>query len=312
MHLDIVVPTYNRVDRVRRTIRSILDASVPEDDSASVCVVDNNSSDGTAAILRDWSRKIPDRLTLIQERSQGSSFARNAGIRAARGDLVGFVDDDEQVAPNWITCALSKFRDEPGLTFIGGPYLPNWEATPPAWLPQNYPAAIGMKLGPDKETPFGEPDAGILMGGNAVVRRGVFESVGLFDTRLGRTDRGLLSAEDEDFFHRLMRAGLRGLFVPDLVIFHDVPAARLTKRYHRRWCFWRGVSLGLHMRQHQPEGATLLAVPRWRFRVAAAGAYRGLQGALGFRDPASAFSAELAIWDLLGLLYGRHLRRERH
>lgn len=312
MHLDIVVPTFNRVERVRRTIDSILAASVPDGDSAHVWVVDNNSRDATAAAITEWSRVIPHRLTLIRESSQGSSFARNAGIRASQGELVGFVDDDEQVAPNWIACALSKFRDQPALSFIGGPYLPRWEAPPPTWLPRNYPAAIGMKPGPEKETPFGDPAAGILMGGNAVVRREVFKSVGLFDTRLGRTDKGLLSAEDEDFFHRLMHAGLSGLFVPELVIFHDVPATRLTKRYHRRWCFWRGVSLGLRMRRHAGEAATLLAVPRWRFRAAAIGAYRAVLGGLGLRDASSSFSAELAVWDLLGILYGRHLRRERN
>ena len=64
-------------------------------------------------------------------------------------------------------------------------------------------------------------------------------------------------------YHRLLARGARGRYVPDLVIYHHVPAARLTKRYFRRWCFWRGVSLGVMDREPARAGR----IPRRRSAV---------------------------------------------
>lgn len=309
MHLDVVVPTYNRSVRVCRTIQSLLDASVPDGHTVQILVVENNCRDDTSLRVGALATQHPGRLHLLREGSQGVSHARNAGIRAATGDLVGFIDDDERVVPNWVETAFAAFSSRPELSFIGGPYLPSWEAPAPEWLPASYPSAIGIKLGAPDDTPFGDPAAGMLMGGNAVVRRSVFELVGVFDVTLGRTDKGLLSSEDDDFYGRLMAAGLSGLFLPRLAIYHDIPAGRLTKDYHRRWCFGRGVSLGYRMRTLPPTEPLLLGLPRWQVRKAAAGVGRRLLGIVGVVKAAEAFDAELAVWDLMGIAYGRYLWR---
>jgi hypothetical protein len=68
----------------------------------------------------------------------------------------------------------------------------------------------------------------MLMGGNAVVKRSALETVGLYNTSLGRTDKGLLSCEDEDMFHRLLANGFNGMYVPDFFIYHYVPRERMT------------------------------------------------------------------------------------
>ena len=64
-------------------------------------------------------------------------------------------------------------------------------------------------------------------------------------------------------YHRLLAPARAGRYVPDLVIYHHVPAARLSKRYFRRWCFWRGVSLGVMDRDRPAAGR----VPRWHSAV---------------------------------------------
>ncbi len=74
---------------------------------------------------------------------------------------------------------------------------------------------------------------GILMGGNAVIRRDALTRAGKYSTALSRTGTRLLGCEDEDMYHRLLARGAHGRYVPDLVIFHHVPATRLTKRYFR-------------------------------------------------------------------------------
>jgi hypothetical protein len=148
------------------------------------------------------------------------------------------------------------------------------------------------------------------MGGNAVIRRAVLDAVGNYKTSLGRTRTRLLAGEDEDMYRRLLDAGAVGLYIPDLIIYHRVPGERLTKRYFRRWCFWRGVSRGVLDRE-APTGAVYLAgVPRWLYGRAARGLVSNVARAARRRSaPAEFFSNELAVWDLAGFFYGKHLYR---
>ena len=189
--------------------------------------------------------------------------------------------------------------------FIGGPYLPNWVTPVPDWLPPGYHAAIGA-IPPKPRSAFGPEFGANLMGGNAVIRRSVFERVGGYSTRLGRSGKGLLSEEDAEFVRRLFAAGIRGDYVPDLAIRHYIDPKRLTRRYHRRWCYWRGVSQGVLAREQPEPVAHLFGIPRHLFGRAA----RSLLTIPGLRLRAGgkgrAFASELAFWDLLGFLWGRH------
>src|SRR3954465_5942172 len=147
----------------------------------------------------------------------------------------------------------------------------------------------------------------MVMGGNAGLRRRVLETVGPYSVDLGRTPGGrLLSCEDDDMFARLLSSGAIGFYRPDLIIHHYVPAERLTKRYYRRWCFWRGVSLGLLDRKRPAPVRYLLGVPRFMVGIAVRGTIETVRGLFGPHDPARTFKNELAWWDLAGFVYGKH------
>jgi glucosyl-dolichyl phosphate glucuronosyltransferase len=102
----------------------------------------------------------------------------------------------------------------------------------------------------------------MLMGGNAVIKRSALAMVGPYNVGLGRTDKGLLSCEDEDMFHRLLANGFKGEYIPDLVIYHYVPRERMTRQYHRRWCWGRGTSMGMLARTRTPDVVELFRIPR--------------------------------------------------
>jgi hypothetical protein len=110
-------------------------------------------------------------------------------------------------------------------------------------------------------------------------------------------------------YGRLLRAGGRGYYFPDLIIYHYIPPERLTKHYFRRWCFWRGVSLGLLDRQTPSPVAHLGGVPRWLFGQAARGLARRARALVHESKPAESFAGELAAWDLAGFFYGKHFYR---
>lgn len=306
MRLEVIIPTYNRAGLLPGCLQSLSVAGVPAGMTVGITVVDNNSTDDTPAVVASWKEHFGGRLQYIFEKQQGRSSALNAGITGSKSDLVGFIDDDEEIHPNWFEVVHRAFTEHE-VDFIGGPYVPKWEINPPAWLPADHEGVIAVVSAGDKVIPYDENYPGILMGGNAVIRRAAIEKAGLYMTALGRRGERLLAGEDEDMYRRLLATGAKGLYLPEMEIYHLVPASRLTKKYYRQWCFWRGVSCGV-LDRTQPQKVTYMwGVPRYLFGAAARGLVRWTTGRLrSGMDASKRFSSELAIYDLAGFFYGKH------
>lgn len=309
MKLDVVVPTYNRSELLRRTINSLLQARIPDGLDITILIADNNSSDNTEEMVREIQSEAALPILYVKEMRQSSSFARNAGISAGDGEIIGFVDDDEEIDEHWYEVIAREFSNE-ATEFIGGPCLANSFTSLPAWLPPGYNGVIGV-IDPKPRSAYGPSFPGNLNSGNAVIRRSVFERVGAYSPNLGRSGKGLLSEEDAELYSRLMKAGIHGVHTPDLIIYHYIPADRLTRRYHRRWCYWRGVSQGVLSREQKEPVAHILRIPRYRIG-------RALKGLASFPryllsgNAGQAFASELAGWDLLGFIYGKLFIRIEH
>jgi glycosyltransferase involved in cell wall biosynthesis len=309
LRLDVVVPTYNRATLLPKMLESLLAADPSSRLVTIVTIVDNRSTDQTRAVVEAFAPRFGGRLNYVFESKPGRSHALNAGIAATSGDLVGMIDDDEEVDRGWFRTIADAFAD-PATDFIGGPYLPRFGAARPKWLGNGYGAVIGSAISGDTIQQFGPACDAMLMGGNAIIRRSVLERVGPYAADLGRTPgQRLMSCEDEDMFIRLLAIGARGFYRPDLVIFHYVPPERLTKRYFRRWAFWRGVSVGVLDRRRPDPVAYLLGVPRYMFGLALRGTLDTARRVFGDWEPAHIFKNELAWWDLAGFIYGKHIYR---
>src|SRR5215213_1612725 len=304
MQLDVVIPTYNRSTLLKKALGSLLSARIPPELTVKIIAVDNNSTDDTKAVIEDFGRRSNGRVSYVFEKKQGRSPALNAGIAAATGDLIGFIDDDEEIDEAWYETILSAFKNN-RVDFIGGPYVPRFESEVPEWLPKSHTAVVGIVDGGDKPVPFDKSYPGILMGGNAVFTRETLERVGSYSTSLGRSGTRLLSCEDEDMYQRLMAAGAKGLYLPQLIVYHFIPRERLTKRYHRSWCFWQSVSSAVLDRIRPQQIPYVMGVPRYFYGRA----LRGMFSLVSVWEPESRFSNELSLWELAGFFYGKHFYR---
>jgi glycosyltransferase involved in cell wall biosynthesis len=308
MTLDVLIPTYNRAALLRRTLESLLAAEHPSSLPFAVTVCDNRSTDDTPAVVAEYQPRFGNRLHYLYEAVAGRSSALNAGIAATTGDLVAMIDDDEEVDRTWFSCIDLAFRD-PATDFIGGPYVPRWTMSPPDWLPSRYGSVIGRADCGSEVRQYGPGFDGMLMGGNAVIRRRVLARVGPYRTDIGRTATRLMSCEDEDMFKKLLAAGLRGFYRPDLIIHHYVAPERVSKRYFRSWCFWRGVSLGILDHQQPEDVVYVLGVPRHMIGTAVRSTLDTVTRFFGPGARARRFANELAWWDLAGFVYGKHWQR---
>src|SRR4051812_16228434 len=91
MKISIVIPTYNRRDLLARTLPTVFDQDFPGGEFEVVVVIDG-STDGTAEMLRHLNP--PCGFQIIEQPNRGQAAAKNVGLRAARGELVLFMDDD--------------------------------------------------------------------------------------------------------------------------------------------------------------------------------------------------------------------------
>ena len=304
--LDVVVATFNRAALLARLLESLRAADRPAGMRIRTIVVDNNSTDGTRATVEQAQRGWPGTLEYRFEPVQSKSAALNNGLSVVRAEVVGLLDDDEEVHPRWFDVVARTFED-PGVDFISGPYLPRWGAPQPSWLPKDdYPGVIGWLDAGDRVLEYGKNYDGVLMGGNAVVRAAAGRAVGWFHPSLGRVGVQIGSGcEDVDFFERLQRIGARGLYVPALIIYHYIPPRRLTKRYYREWCFRRFVAQAEADALRRQPVAYLLGVPRYMIGKAFRSIPIVIASALGRRwNNSATFSRELAMWELAGFLAG--------
>lgn len=301
IQLEILIATYNRDRLLGRTLASIAAARRPAGIDLHVLVVDNNSTDQTRAAVEQFAATAPFPVRYLFEAAQGKSYALNSGVKASAADLLGMLDDDEELSPDWLEEVHRAFTDDPDLDFIGGPTEGHWEGERPGWLPDSYPAVLGVLSGGDRPATYTRDFPAVLPGGNAVIRRAAINRTRGYHT-------GLRRAQDVDMYLQLLDAGARGQYRPGLVILHHIPAERLTRDYFRRWAFAHGRSQGVLAERHLSHVPRLAGIPRFRVRIALASLRRYLLGPLsrnGKGHPASAaFSEELRLREFAGMVVG--------
>ena len=111
LSVSVVIPTYNRQRFVRAAIDSALKQSRLPDE---VIVVDDGSTDGTPEVLAEYDAPV----RVIRQANRGRSAARNRGLRAARGDLILFLDSDDLLAPNCIERCATILEENPAVSVV--------------------------------------------------------------------------------------------------------------------------------------------------------------------------------------------------
>lgn len=318
MKYSIVIATYNRAADLRETLASL--AQLTPDGPWEVIVVDNNSTDDTRRVVTDAAATFPVELRYLFEGEQGRSPALNAGIRASRGSIIATTDDDVRVPATWLDEAAEGIA-KLGCDYVGGRVLPIWGAPRPAWIPDRGGkqwAVIALLDYGNEPLEFG---VRVPLGVNMAFTRSAFERAGLFDPQIGRRAGTLLGQEVREWCIRARQAGVRGFYIPGMFVRHVIPADRLTKRYFRRWFYWRGISRAMLFARsgfdlESPERTTaaaltaprLFGVPRYLYRKAVRhGASK--VSAWWRHDPVAGFEHELWLCFFAGIL--RQRRRDR-
>jgi len=230
--LSVVICTYNRAELLRLALTTLLRQS-PANLTYEVVVIDNNSTPETRALVEEFAQS-DSRLRYVRETRQGNAYARNTGVAQARAPIVAFLDDDVTVREQWVEIIARTFAAT-NADFIGGKVLPRWEVPPPSWLGEaNWAPIAALDYG-DKPFTITADNSLCLLTANIAFKKELFSKHGEFSAAVQRAGDSIGSLEDHEFLTRLLRAGVAGLYVPEMIVDAYVGSERMTKAYHRRW-----------------------------------------------------------------------------
>lgn len=318
--VSILVCTYNRAVLLDRTLSSFAALRLPAGARVELVLVDNNSTDGTAALVARHRPLLPFPCVAVSETRQGKSFALNTGLRRASGDVIALTDDDVMPEADWLERIVDAFSRR-RVNFVFGKVLPDWERRPPQHLLTREAQEI---WGPLALVDYGDEPLDynaatfakyrLPVGANLAFTRDVLLRIGGWRNDLGRVDNSLISGEDHEIFHRLLRAGLfSGWYDPRTAVRHHVPASRLSPRYFRRWFYWNGRTIARMLTDFYSEldldtVPRIAGAPRFLYRQALAQSVSWAISLAGRRKPGP-WVQELYTIRYLGVLVECWLQR---
>lgn len=198
--ISIVIPAYNAQSSLKECLEALqVQADLPPHLQIETIVVDNGSSDGTAQVAAQYGVK------LIHEPRKGASHARNAGIKAAQGEILCFTDADCAPLSNWIYQLTRPLLENPELIGGKGIYLSK----------QTSPTARFVQLEYEDKYDLlhGQRYIDFIDTYSAVYRRNALLHYGGFDPEM-------TYLEDQELSFRLNNEGCKMVFIPEAVVYH--------------------------------------------------------------------------------------------
>jgi glucosyl-dolichyl phosphate glucuronosyltransferase len=292
--VTVIMPTYRRPDSLGRTLEGL--AKQDPGVGWELVVIDNDDAPGAEPVFRTHEAAFGGRARLVRETRRGSAYARNRGIQEARGDVVAMIDDDVVPAPDWLGKIVENVLSG-RCSGTGGLVLLDPSVDRPKWFDE---VAIGgylarWDLGAD-ERELSEKE--FFLTANCAFDAAKLRASGGFEPSLGPRGRTPLVNDDALLVRKVRDGGGTVRWVPGAVVFHELPATRLNRRYMLRRAYAQGRSDWILDRESLSQrklGAARVATS-WL------GTELGTRRREGFRRPEVAFHAACDVARTVGAL----------
>lgn len=231
--VDIAVCTWNRADLLSDTLASFSKLSIVPPVRLRVIIVDNNSTDSTAEVIRDFQNSdfaSKNPVVALTETRQGHTYSRNCAIDAADSDLMIWTDDDVEVSADWVTRYVEAANQNLEVTFWGGEITAKFETEVPKWIRENWDTVKGCFAIREFSGDMELDESRLPYGANFAIRTEA-QSQYRFNESLGRRGDQVLGEDELDLFRRLLASGMRGQWVPDAGLKHFIPTSRASEKY---------------------------------------------------------------------------------
>jgi len=267
LDLTVVICTYNGASRLANVLDRLLAQEKTENLTWEIIVVDNNSTDTTADIIREYQDRSSEIVPLKScfEPRQGLAYARRLAIREAEGELIGFLDDDNYPTSNWVAAACRFGKEHPEAGGYGGRIFGKYDEQPP----KNFERIAGFLAVSDrglKAFRYDLLDRWLFPAGAGMVvrRRAWLECVPNCPKLSGVSGQSLSNkGEDIETLSYLRKAGWQIWHDPDLIIEHHIPGSRFQKAYLLKLCRGVGLSRFATRTVYRPRWQHPLVIPAY-------------------------------------------------
>lgn len=269
--VSVIIPTYTKArwDWLHECVASAKTQTVPAQEI--IVVVDHNPE-----LLEEIKLEFRDVIAVPNIGGRGVSGARNSGVKASRGEVVAFLDDDSIASPDWLATLLRHIV-APGVVGVGCYSDGLWDDPCPSWFPGEFSWTIGVSYFglPKKPTAVRNVWTSAML-----VKRSVFELVDGFREDFGKIGNKSLP-EDTDLCLRIAAVQENAVWMwdPAKVMQHRVPAGRATFGYLMSRCFLQGWGKAAMAHMDGFDESTSLE-RNYAVRILPAGVGRGLKDAV--------------------------------
>ena len=283
MFISIVIASKNRAKELERTLLSLLTDENLANSDWEVVVIDNGSSDQTSHVCTSFARSFPKHFRFLRESLPGKSNALNTGFRAISADIIALIDDDVLCQADYLHGIRSAYQGGKNIAAQGRVFV-DYHGKRPAWFDDDEYFDQMMLL-----TDLGDQQCELSRspwGVNMVVPASAIEKSGGFCPQLGAGVR-ICFGEDAEFGRRLRNSGLSVMYMPEIVVRHQVSLERLSVTYVLK----RGFKIGLCSAFYSPAPKVSLS----RLSL--------------YAVKELLFALPSVAWDLCGARWGRAIRK---
>jgi len=228
--VSVVICTHNGATKIAPAIEHLRRQRTQPNLKWELLLIDNASTDSTAQRVRQLWSAGPAKLRVVSEPLLGEWHARVRGLQEAQGEIIGFVDDDNWVAPDWMQRLAEIMSADSAIGACGSMLAPVFDVTPPSWF-ERYQIYYGIQTGAQAT----RPPVSLCAAGMGL-RASAWHSLvaqGFRGHLTGRVGPQLSSGCDTELCYALKLAGWKLVLDSRLKVQHYLPPERLTWNYLR-------------------------------------------------------------------------------
>lgn len=250
--LSIVIPTKNRANLLKAALESI-EKQKADIEAFEVIVIDNGSTDDTKDVVKQY-RKRNKNCRYFYDARPGLHVGRNRGLLESRGELVGYLDDDVTLFPNWINTVLQAFEDKE-VMYVGGSVIPyDMSVLTPEFRAKYeihqrayrliYPISCFWEAGiTEKDTRVHRVAEGCFFGGNSVYRKSVLYACRGFHPDGMPNNLLMYRGDGETYVARFMiKNKMKAMYYAQASVYHMIDGKRVDDSYIDYVHFRAGIS----------------------------------------------------------------------
>ena len=230
MKLSIIICSYNRASYIEAAFDSLYNQSSGLE-SFETIIVDNNSTDNTSEVFKNWRASHTNgSFTYLTESKQGASFARNTGAASAKGQWLCFMDDDAIANKDYVENIIKHIETKPDAIGFGGRIIPKYIPSEPKWMSYYVSSLVGNFDYAPEACAF--ENGKYPIESNMILKKSAFELVGGFNEAIpGVAGTLRIGGEGKELFYKVIALGEKIYYDPSICVYHVVEVKKLTPEY---------------------------------------------------------------------------------